>query len=287
MASPQKENGYTAIANELLEKIIATGLNGTELAIMLLVLRKTYGYHKKQDEISLSQFTKAIPVSKMAICSSLKTLQLVKILILVKKGNSLKCSNLWAFNKNYDEWQLVKKTKLVKISTPTSKDFVTQLVKKTLHTKETIQKKIQKKGIFKKNTDLTIALTGFIEMRRKIKKPLTDRALDLAINKLKELSSGDIDLAIQIVDQSVLCNWQSFYALKQSSTNIVDTLKSYLAKAKKKNEYQKRMKLGDYNLMRVNSDMNDNEPNEYEDQTIKFLQDKTIQTKLSKYVRNK
>ena len=151
MASPQKENGYTAIANELLEKIVASGLNGTELACIFLVLRKIYGFHKYQDEIALSQFVKAIPVSKPTICKALSNLQLVKILKLVKKGNSLKSSNLWAFNKNYDEWQLVRKAKLVKKTKRTSKDFETQLVKKPLHTKETIQKKYTKERVISKD----------------------------------------------------------------------------------------------------------------------------------------
>ena len=147
MASPQLENGHTRIANELLEKIISTGLNGTELAIILHIIRKTYGYHKKQDEISLSQFLKAIPVSKTSICKALSNLQLVNIIKLVKKGSSFKSSNLWIFNKNYDEWQLVKKSKLVKKTKRTSKDFDTKLVKKTLHTKDNIQKKYTKESM--------------------------------------------------------------------------------------------------------------------------------------------
>lgn len=136
MASPQLENGYTSIANEIMEAIASSGLNGTELAIILFLLRKTYGWKKKDDEISLSQFLVKIPVSKPTLCKALKTLQLVKIIKLVKKGNSKISSNCWSFNKNYDEWQLVKKTKLVKFSKSTSKDFDFQLVKKPLHTKE-------------------------------------------------------------------------------------------------------------------------------------------------------
>lgn len=146
MANPQKENGYTPIANEVLEAIICSGLNGAELSVLLYVIRKTYGYQKKEDEISLSQFLKKIPVSKPTICKALKTLQLVKILLLVKKGKHIKCANKYCFNKNYDEWQLVKKTKLVKFSKRTSKENDTKLVKKTLHTKER-KENIQKKNI--------------------------------------------------------------------------------------------------------------------------------------------
>lgn len=144
MANPQKENGYTAIANEILETLIGTGLNGTELACVLHVLRQTYGYHKTQDAISVSQFEKHIPSSKRTIKNALKVLQLVKILTLVKKGNSKTSSNVWAFNKNYTEWQLVQKTALVQKITSTSAEKRNQLVKKTAPTKETIQKKLKK-----------------------------------------------------------------------------------------------------------------------------------------------
>jgi phage replication O-like protein O len=137
MASPQKENGYTSISNELFEKIISSGLNGTELSIVLFIIRKTYGFQKKEDQISLSQFTDTIPCTKPSICKALKNLQLVKIIKLVKKGNSKISSNLWSLNKDYDSWQLVKKFKLVKVSQPTSKDSHSQLVKRSLHTKET------------------------------------------------------------------------------------------------------------------------------------------------------
>lgn len=126
MADVQIEGGnFTRIHNGILEHLIASNLNGTEKAIILFLIRKTYGFNKLNDEISLSQFTKAIPVSKWSICLALKHLQLVNIIRLVKKGSSKLCSNLWHFNKDYDTWQLVKKTRLVKFLLPTSQLFTT------------------------------------------------------------------------------------------------------------------------------------------------------------------
>jgi len=156
MANPQTENGYTKISNELLEAIIRSGLNGTEIAIIFHIIRKTYGFSKLEDEISLSQFCESIPVSRMSIITALKNLQLVKIIRLVKKGLSVKMSNRYAINKNYEEWQLVKKTRLVKISSKTSKDFYNKLVKKTLHTKENIQKKYTKEIYIEKKENFKI-----------------------------------------------------------------------------------------------------------------------------------
>ena len=61
------------------------------------------------------------------------------------------------------------------------------------------------------------AFLDFIEMRKLIKKPLTPQALKLAIGKVSELSGGDVEKAVQIIDQSVLNNWQGLYPLKTES----------------------------------------------------------------------
>ena len=47
MASPQKENGFTPISNEILEAVAGASLNGTQLRILLLLWRNSYGYHSK------------------------------------------------------------------------------------------------------------------------------------------------------------------------------------------------------------------------------------------------
>ena len=130
----------TYIENNVMENLISSGLNGTELSVTLLLIRKTNGWNKEMDEISLNQFLKYIPVTKPTLCKAIKNLQLVKIIKLVKKGKSLKCSNKYMLEKNIENWQLVKKTKLVKVLKRTSKDIETKLVKKPLHTKNTITK---------------------------------------------------------------------------------------------------------------------------------------------------
>lgn len=147
MANPQKENGYTSIANEIIEQLLKAGLNGTELAVILYVIRKTYGYQKKQDQISLSQFLNAIPITKQTLCTALYKLQVVKILRLVKKGTPAGIANLWELNKNYDNWLVVKKTRVVKKTLKGSQVFHKKVVKKTRHTKETIQKKDTKERL--------------------------------------------------------------------------------------------------------------------------------------------
>lgn len=67
------------------------------------------------------------------------------------------------------------------------------------------------------NEELRLSLQAFVEMRKTIKKPLTDYAMKLALNSLTKLSSDD-DTKIMIVNNSVQNSWQGFYELKNQST---------------------------------------------------------------------
>ncbi len=83
------------------------------------------------------------------------------------------------------------------------------------------------------NQELLSALKEWQEMRKKMKKPLTERAAELNLKDLQKLSGGDERLMVSIVLQSIKRGWQGFYALKeaqapraapQSSQNMEDFL---------------------------------------------------------------
>ncbi len=136
MANPQKENGYTPISNELLDAIYGHKFTAPQMAIIFFILRKTYGYNKKEDGISISQFEQNIPYSRSSIIRNLVALQLVVVVLLVKKGNSKTSSNVYRINKNYNQWQLVATELLVSNKVPTSSAQGLQLVARPGHTKD-------------------------------------------------------------------------------------------------------------------------------------------------------
>lgn len=68
------------------------------------------------------------------------------------------------------------------------------------------------------NKDLLEALRAWLEMRKKMKRPLTGRATRQALKKLNELSAGDQDTMVQIVDQASMKGWLTFYPLKEKGT---------------------------------------------------------------------
>ena len=63
------------------------------------------------------------------------------------------------------------------------------------------------------NTELLEALKAFSEMRKTMKKPLTDRAKQLQMTELRKLST-DPPTQVAIINQSIAKSWQSFYSLK-------------------------------------------------------------------------
>ena len=111
MASPQKENGNTGIANELFEKFLLYDFPsiGT-IKVWLFIARKTYGYQKKTDILSLSQIQLGTHLSRPTITDSLKWL--VKQCLLVKGQETIK-GNVYGLNKDYEQW-VVNRCLLVK-----------------------------------------------------------------------------------------------------------------------------------------------------------------------------
>jgi hypothetical protein len=51
-------------------------------------------------------------------------------------------------------------------------------------------------------------------MRKSIKSPMTDRAIKLVINKIEKY---DEQIAIKMLEQSIVNNWKSVYELKGDS----------------------------------------------------------------------
>lgn len=80
MASPQLENGYTRIANELLEATARFPFTGSQLRLILFLWRKTYGFHKKIDRISISQWQLGTGLNERTIRREIKRLQKMNVL---------------------------------------------------------------------------------------------------------------------------------------------------------------------------------------------------------------
>ena len=71
-------------------------------------------------------------------------------------------------------------------------------------------------------------LDAFIEMRKNIKSPLTDRALGMMLKKLNELSGGDMQKAAKILNQSTINCWKGIYELKENKRVVAKSDNPFL-----------------------------------------------------------
>ena len=150
MSSPQLENGYIKIANDIYDAFCRTRISGEERQILDCILRKTYGWNKCEDAISISQFADMTGIQKPHIIRAIKGLLAKNIISIANIGNGIaKNGNdktkVYKFIKDYAAWRpLPKKATLPKKAIGIAKNGNSSLPKmvptKDTNTKDTIQK---------------------------------------------------------------------------------------------------------------------------------------------------
>ena len=146
MANPQLEDGYTRIANEIMESLARNRLSGQERQVLDVLFRKTYGFNKREDQISMGQFSEMTGIARPKIALILKQLLSKKVIGVTKKDNSY--INTYSFQKDSSLWQVLPKkiTCSPKREHPVTKKDNESVTKKDTHKRN--KDNIQKKGTF-------------------------------------------------------------------------------------------------------------------------------------------
>lgn len=100
----QLEDGYTRIANEILEHVSKSKFNGTQLSILLFVWRFTYGFQRKSCEMSLSFIGEGISADKHQVKRELKKLIDYNV-ITVHSPPDFNATREIGFNKDFRSWK--------------------------------------------------------------------------------------------------------------------------------------------------------------------------------------
>lgn len=204
--NPQVEDGYTKIANELLDAIIRHDFSKRELKIVLFVLRKTYGWNKKADVMSLSQILSGTGIERTHAAKSINALTDNKVLLKQPHHNG----QLLELNKKYKEWVCGQNSHSVAKTVQKCGQNSHRSVTKTATTKDTSKNNTKDIPEF-----IPVdAWKGFVAMRKEIKKPLSARAITMAVNKLTKMHEAGYDVAA-ILDRSTFNNWQDLYEPKE------------------------------------------------------------------------
>jgi phage replication O-like protein O len=104
MNSPQIENGHTRIANELLEAVTHFDFTKRQYKILLAVIRKTYGYSKKEDDIGISQLAKMTGLKHTH--AALTVRELVEMGVLKRRDGNY--AHVIGLVKDYAMWSMTK-----------------------------------------------------------------------------------------------------------------------------------------------------------------------------------
>jgi len=141
LANPQAEDGHIDIAHEIAEAFARIRLSGEEVQCLWVIFRKTYGWKKLEDRISLSQFSEATGLKRQHVHRALKKLEERGVISVTKNGDSLESvtkkgysqMNSYRFIKDFEKWVLSPKKVTVT-------NIGSRLYPKMVHTKENYTK---------------------------------------------------------------------------------------------------------------------------------------------------
>lgn len=228
--------------------------------LYLIICRKTRGWYKEHDSISLSQFQKMTGKSRPTVTKAIA--ELIQVGLVIECGSTIHGNSFKLNDECVVGWKMSfpsknsllpegtsKKSLLVKKFNYASKESLPPLVK-ILYTQKTLSKDtLQNKKINKKsksvpeqpkaekpkaekqnqfdpksvelpanvNRDLWVQ---FVDMRNSIKKPLTENAVKLLINKLIGFGVG----ANQSLESSIIGSYQSVYPPKNTPAPVQQPL---------------------------------------------------------------
>ena len=125
MANPQLENGKMELALEILEAKMRIKIPGEANKVLECIWYFTYGNNCKSAKVTLADIQEKTGLSKTSASRGIKYLLDRKMIIVKIDNNSQKNPKIYAFNKDYEVWNII-----VKIDNPTisnksiSKDII-------------------------------------------------------------------------------------------------------------------------------------------------------------------
>ncbi|HBV3516793.1 TPA: replication protein [Klebsiella pneumoniae] len=227
------DDGFTRIANELLEAVMHAGLSQHQLLVFMAVMRKTYGFNKKSDWVSneqLSELTGILPHK----CSAAKS-------VLVKRGILTQTGRVIGINKTVSEWSSLpvkgkeKKPYLKKVTLPESGKkslpesgnayYPNQVNTKDKHTKDNKDninnppkspRAVSFDALAVQLPDWLSAeiWLSWVAYRRDLKKPIkSQQTVTQAINLLDRCRLNGYSPE-EIINQSIANGWQGLFEPK-------------------------------------------------------------------------
>ena len=218
---------FTRIPNNIIDNL---KLNPYQFQILSIIIRKTDGWCKVEDGISLSQFEKLVTFTKKTIIKTIN--ELIDLDLIDKKVNYDKKNKNYSYSIYKISQKLINQNNVgvvEEIHKGSVRDTQGGSVRDT-HTKETNNtketntniKKYIKKDLIEldeiQNHKYKDLILEFIEHRKELKKPMTQKALELFISKINDFSLKRYNIK-EIIEKSILSGYMTIYEPKNNNTN--------------------------------------------------------------------
>ncbi|HCC4463062.1 TPA: replication protein [Citrobacter freundii] len=223
------DDGYTRIANELLESIASADLTARQLKLMLAYIRKTYGFNKKSDRIADEQIAQITGLSRQNVNKAKK--ELISMNCLFLDGSKIgvnKEVSAWRFSKCLQVSNFVSKSETLNVSKLETSE-VSKLETHKRHSLKTNKDNINKPPISPKKISprfdpLSVELpdwlsaetwSAWVNYRKEIAKSIKSmQSVTMAINLLGRSREKGYTPE-EIINQSIASGWQGIFEPKQ------------------------------------------------------------------------
>lgn len=226
------DDGYTRVANELLEAIAGADLTARQLKVMIAVIRKTYGFQKKSDRIADIQIAEITGLSRQNVNKAKK--ELISMHCLILDGNKIgvnKEVSAWVFTNSLQKRDTVSKLKTKSVS----KIETHEVSKLETHKRNTLNKKentntplIPQGGKVAKFNPLDIPIpewvdasswAEWVQYRSQSRKPIkTAITITKAFNLLKECFDEGHNPS-DVINTSIANGYQGLFKPKHPVRN--------------------------------------------------------------------
>lgn len=101
-SGPQLEDGFVRVANELYDAILEKLSSYRHIKIVMAIIRKTYGYGKKEDDITISQIADITGIHRNNVGKALRELEDMGVINKVRAGSH---GLIVGINKHHTQWE--------------------------------------------------------------------------------------------------------------------------------------------------------------------------------------
>lgn len=148
-------SGFTKVDHLILEEVASRKFNATELSILMIVWRMTYGFNRNDHELAINYFVKTTGLSKRGIQDAVNGLVKNNVLVETQQASFNQTRKI-SFNKKVDDWGVESRRIVLEVkdtatgnescTSPVAEDCTSPVAESCTHDRKVIE-------IFKEKDD--------------------------------------------------------------------------------------------------------------------------------------